>query len=72
MNDWVVNKPPTESGTYLVTEQYLQDVTERRVMSRYYSDSMYGGWESDSPYYHVIAWKNLPEPYRETNQSSKL
>ena len=70
MNDgWIpVEKAlPPEPPEYVDDEDDLKqyivmiDGAERPTTLRYAGD---GTWWEDGTYYHVIAWRPLPEPYR--------
>lgn len=73
MSDWITDRPPDGRDKVLITH-YITN-TETRVVSAYvdymedgrimffdtgYGDMWYGDWRGD-----VIAWKPLPQPYKE-------
>lgn len=81
-NGWIpVSEPPTEYGTYIVawipTGHTADDIKKatNSELTHYYEMLEYNPeedkeWESISQYdsYKIIAWKPLPEPYKEVSE----
>lgn len=81
LNDgWIpVSEPPTEYGTYIVawmpTGHTADDIKKatNSELTHYYEMLEYNPeedeeWETITQYdsYKIIAWRNLPEPWKET------
>lgn len=79
-NGWIpVSEPPTEYGTYIVawmpTGHTADDIKKatNSELTHYYEMLEYNPeedeeWETITQYdsYKIIAWRNLPEPWKET------
>ena len=81
-NGWIpVSEPPTEYGTYIVawmpTGHTSNDVMKatKSELTHYYEMLEYNPeedeeWETITQYdsYKIIAWRNLPESYKEVSE----
>lgn len=67
MNNWHTGEPPKEKKRYLVTVKYNHSIFMTIGLWEINNDG-YGRWYAAGVYdlnFEVLAWQELPEPYKE-------